>query len=327
MKREPLARLDADDALKAKLLPFCRLAPGEIWTDPVRGHRVGVLDAASAGQLARLTGERRVRLCVADPPYNLKVGNAATSRLFAIELERYLGFSRYWVKAVVPLLERDAHLYVWMGADQNAGFQPLPDFMLLMREFPELRSRSLITMRNQRGYGTQKNWMCVRQELLYYTKGRPEFTVRYTSIPKILKGYYKEVGGRRTENLERSRADCIRPGNVWVDIQQVFYRMEENVPGAYAQKPLRALERVIESGTKPGELVLDPFAHAGTTLIAAELSGRVCFTSDIDPVFAELTIRRLERLRKTGKTGWQCEHPFPELEEAGLATDFSRSMR
>jgi site-specific DNA-methyltransferase (adenine-specific) len=37
-------------------------------------------------------------------------------------------------------------------------------------------------------------------------------------------------------------------------------------------------------------------------------------TSDIDPVFAEITIRRLERYRETGKTGWQCEHPFPEIE-------------
>ena len=41
-----------------------------------------------------------------------------------------------------------------------------------------------------------------------------------------------------TENIERGKSPNIRPGNVWVDIQQVFYRMEENVPGCYAQKPL-----------------------------------------------------------------------------------------
>jgi len=40
-----------------------------------------------------------------------------------------------------------------------------------------------------------------------------------------------------------------------------------------------------------------------------------CFTSDIDPVFAELTIRRLERYRTTGREGWQWENPFPELSE------------
>ena len=100
-------------------------------------------------------------------------------------------------------------------------------------------------MRNRRGYGTQKNWMWVRQELLYYVKGNPNFNVdaEYTDIPKILRGYYKEVNGKITENLERSRSKYIRAGNVWVDIQQVFYRMEENVPGCYAQKPLKAIER------------------------------------------------------------------------------------
>ena len=60
-------------------------------------------------------------------------------------------------------------------------------------------SRSFITMRNQRGYGTQKNWMSVRQELLYYTKGKLEFYINaeYTDIPKILKGYYKTVNGKK----------------------------------------------------------------------------------------------------------------------------------
>ena len=172
----------------------------------------------------------------------------------------------------------------------------------------------MITLRNQRGYGTQKNWMSVRQELLYYIKGNPEFNVVYTGIPKVLKGYYKEVGGIRRENLDRSRSENIRPGNVWIDIQQVFYRMEENVPGAYAQKPLKAVERIILSSSREGDLIGDIFSHSGTTLIAAERLGRRCYTSDIDPIFAEITIRRLERFRDTGKTGWQWKNPFPELD-------------
>src|ERR1700741_3441145 len=102
----------------------------------------------------------------------------------------------------------------------------MPNCMIMMRERTDLQARSFITMRNQRGYGTQKNWMAVRQELLYYTKGSPEFNVEaeYTDIPKILRGYYKEVSGVVTENLERGKSDTIRAGNVWVDIPQVFYR-------------------------------------------------------------------------------------------------------
>ena len=193
--------------------------------------------------------------------------------------------------------------------------------MVMMSEFEDLEARSFITMRNQRGYGTQKNWMAVRQELLYYTKGNPDFAVVYTDIPKILRGYYKTIDGKRVENLERSRSDNIRPGNVWVDIQQVFYRMEENVPGAYAQKPLKAVERIIAACSREGDLVVDFFSHSGTTLIACERLGRVCYTFDIDPIFAEITIRRLEHFRETCRTGFQLQNPFRELEPPRVNTE------
>jgi site-specific DNA-methyltransferase (adenine-specific) len=184
--------------------------------------------------------------------------------------------------------------------------------MTMMAE-TEFASRSYITMRNQRGYGTPKNWMAIRQELLYYTKGEPSFDVQYTDIPRILRGYYKDVGGERTENQARSHSDCIRSGNVWVDIQQVFYRMEENVNGCFAQKPLKAIERIVMASSKPGDYVTDFFSHTGTTLLACERLGRKCVTIDIDPIFAEITIRRLEHFRATGKLGWQRENPFTEI--------------
>ena len=256
-------------------------------------------------------------LAVNDPPYNVAVGNANTANLSKVDMSKYLSFSEKWIKNVVSVMEENSHFYLWSGADQRDDFQPLPDIMILLRKFEELKSRNLITMRNQRGYGTQKNWMWVRQELLYYIKGEPEFNVDavYTDIPKILRGYYKNVKGVMTENLQRSKSNNIRAGNVWVDIQQVFYRMEENVPGCYAQKPLKAIERIIESGTNEGDLVIDFFAHSGTTLIAGELLNRKVYTLELDPIFAELTIRRLENYRSNGKTGWQWKNPFPELEE------------
>ena len=208
-------------------------------------------------------------------------------------------------------LKPDSSLYLWIGADQKAGFEPLPELMTMMRE-TAFTSRSLITLRNQRGYGTQTNWMCVRQELLYYTKGRPHFTPQYTEIPKTVRGYYKRVNGRRTENTERGCGPTIRAGNVWFDIQPVYYRMEENVNGCYAQKPLKAITRIIEASSARGDLVLDFFAHSGTTLLAAEMTGRRCFTMDIDPIFCEIAIRRLEHFRRTGRTGWQNSNPFAQ---------------
>ena len=157
--------------------------------------------------------------------------------------------------------------------------------------------------------------MSVRQELLYYTLGEPKFTPQYTEIPKALRGYYKEVNGEVTENLERGKSPYIRAGNVWIDIQQVFYRLEENVNGCYAQKPLKAIKRIVYASSAAGDTVIDLFAHSGTTLLQCEISDRRCFTSDMDPVFCEITIRRLEHYRKTGRTGWQNDNPFwQELE-------------
>ncbi|MEO0128097.1 MAG: site-specific DNA-methyltransferase [candidate division WOR-3 bacterium] len=313
---EEIKRLDLHGELREKILPLCRLKYGEIWQDPINGHKVGVLDATKIEDVKKIMGKEKAKLVVNDPPYNVVVGNANTDVLFKININKYLEFSRMWVQNAISIMDRDAHLYVWLGADYKDNFQPLPDFIILLREFKELKPKNLITLRNQRGYGTQKNWMWVRQELLYYVKGQPQFNVEaeYTDIPKILRGYYKEVNGKIMENLERSRSQFIRAGNVWVDIQQVFYRMEENVPGCYAQKPLKAIERVISSATNKGELVVDFFAHSGTTLIAGEKLGRKVYTFDINPIFAEITIRRLEHYRKTGKTGWQWRNPFSEIE-------------
>ncbi len=302
MKNLPLPRLDEPSDLRDRLMPYCRLNLGEVWTDGV--HRVGCLDAANAEHTTLLSNSIESTLAVHDPPYNLVAFEERS-------VEEFVQWCKAWVENSNNALSSNAALYLWLGADQNNHYQPLPDVMLMMRE-SGFASRSLLTMRNQRGYGTQKNWMAVRQELLYYIKGNPIFNIEaeYTDIPKILRGYYKEVGGEKTENMERSKSENIRAGNVWVDVQQVFYRMEENVNGCYAQKPLKSIERIIRASSSRGDAVLDYFAHSGTTLIAAEMLGRRCFTMDIDPIFCEITIRRLERYRATGKAGWQNGNPF-----------------
>ncbi len=308
MKNLPILRLDKNQEVHDYLIRYCRLKKGEVWVDPFGKHRVGCLDAASKADIQSLMNPSKATLAIQDPPYNLI---AFEQR----ELDAYIEWCKRWVNTTELALASAASLYIWLGADQTCNFQPLPDFMIMMRG-TSFRPRSFITLRNQRGYGTQKNWMAVRQELLYYVKGNPVFDVEaeYTDIPKILRGYYKEVNGQVTENLERSKSDNIRAGNVWVDIQQVFYRMEENVNGCYAQKPLKSCERIIKASSSRGDVVIDFFCHSGSTLIAAELLDRRCYTIDIDPVYCEIAIRRIEHFRRTGKTGWQNSNPFePEV--------------
>jgi site-specific DNA-methyltransferase (adenine-specific) len=301
-----LPRIDKDEKLQKLLAKYCRIKTGEVWIDKKKKHKVICLDAANKDYVLKYINQKSASLAIQDPPYNMVAFQKN-------DPEKFIAWCKKWIVVTEACLKKDSSLYVWLGADQRNHFEPFAEFILMMKA-SGFKSKNFITMRNQRGYGTQKNWMSVRQELLYYIKGKPVFNIEkvYTDIPKILKGYYKEVGGKIKENLERSKSKNIRASNVWVDIQQVFHLMEENVNGCYAQKPLPAIERIINVSSNPKDLVIDFFSHAGTTLLASEKLNRKCYTIDIDPIYCEISIRRLEHFRQTGKTGWQNSNPFAD---------------
>lgn len=304
MDKHPLPRFDKDDELRSLFLKYCRISSGDIWEDSIAKHKVGCLDSTDHNSINNLMGSSKASLAIHDPPYNFIAFQET-------ETENFIDWSKKWIEISSSILKENSSLYIWLGADYKNHFQPLADFILMM-EKSDFNSKSFITLRNQRGFGTSQNWMSIRQELLYYVKGHPVFNVDavYTEIPRVLKGYYKTVNGESTTNSERSKSEFIRSGNVWVDIQQVFYRMEENVNGCFAQKPLKALERIISVSSEENDLVIDLFSHSGTSLLACEKLKRMCLTTDIDPVFCEISIRRLENYRNTGKTGWQNSNPF-----------------
>ena len=60
------------------------------------------------------------------------------------------------------------------------------------------------------------------------------------------------------------------------------------------------MRRPILNHTRPGAIVYDPFLGSGTTLIAAELSDRICVGLDIDPRYVDMIIARWQKL--TGGT-------------------------
>ena len=45
-------------------------------------------------------------------------------------------------------------------------------------------------------------------------------------------------------------------------------------------------------GSPPGELVYDPFLGSGTSLIAAEMTGRICCGLEISPAYVDVIVRR-----------------------------------
>jgi len=57
-------------------------------------------------------------------------------------------------------------------------------------------------------------------------------------------------------------------------------------------KPVELVERAIRSSSRPGDLVLDAFGGSGTTLIAAEKSGRCARLMELDPKYCDVIVRR-----------------------------------
>jgi DNA modification methylase len=62
--------------------------------------------------------------------------------------------------------------------------------------------------------------------------------------------------------------------------------------GHGTQKPVECMRRPIENNSSPGQAIYEPFCGSGTTIIAAEISGRSCFAIEIDPAYVDVAVSR-----------------------------------
>ncbi|CCB63445.1 DNA methylase N-4/N-6 (fragment) [Hyphomicrobium sp. MC1] len=74
-------------------------------------------------------------------------------------------------------------------------------------------------------------------------------------------------------------------------------------------KPVAMLEDALLDMTNRDDIVLDPFLGSGSTLIAAEKTGRCCYGLELDPLYVDVILRRYHEvtgeqriLRETGET-------------------------
>jgi DNA modification methylase len=66
------------------------------------------------------------------------------------------------------------------------------------------------------------------------------------------------------------------------------------------QKPVECMRRPMQNNSNPGQAVYDPFLGSGTTLVAAETTGRVCLAMELEPRFVDVAVRRWQAF--TGMT-------------------------
>jgi DNA modification methylase len=69
--------------------------------------------------------------------------------------------------------------------------------------------------------------------------------------------------------------------------------------GHGTQKPVECMRRPIENNSSPGQAVYDPFLGSGTTMIAAEQTGRACFGLELNPTYVDVIVERWQQF--TGK--------------------------
>jgi DNA modification methylase len=70
---------------------------------------------------------------------------------------------------------------------------------------------------------------------------------------------------------------------------------ENEVTGHGTQKPVEIMRRPILNHTRPGEACYDPFLGSGSTLIAAESTGRICYGMDVDAKYVDVAVLRWQR--------------------------------
>lgn len=91
--------------------------------------------------------------------------------------------------------------------------------------------------------------------------------------------------------------------------------------GHSTQKPVECMKRPLENNSSPGQAVYEPFAGSGTTIIAAEMTGRACHAIELDPRYVDVCVRRWQDftgehavLEGDGSKFEEVSHARPETE-------------
>ena len=84
------------------------------------------------------------------------------------------------------------------------------------------------------------------------------------------------------------------------------------------QKPVECMRRPIENNSSPGQAVYEPFSGSGTTIIAAETTGRACHAIELNPAYVDVAIRRWQSFTGQAATLDGDGRTFQEIEASRL---------
>jgi len=237
---------------------------GDIWL--CGKHRVMCGDSTKAEDVERLMDGVKADMVFTDPPYgvNVKGGSKGNKTIAGDLTQTAIPFS--FDLAVQSATKSDARFY-FCGGEGNLGlYDKLFDRFL--RQLP----RHLIWMKN--GFVMKPNNYHNQYEIIYF-------------------GYGPKGGDLAHWFSGRTESEA---SDIW--------QVKRDAGSAYlhpTQKPVELPERAIKNSSPPGAVVYDPFGGSGSTLIAAEQTGRTAYLMEIDPLYVDVTVQRWEDY--TGEKG------------------------
>jgi len=141
----------------------------------------------------------------------------------------------------------------------------------------------------------RRGWLYTREEIMWFVKDNKKFiwnkknqysselVVKFSFIPK---------------------GTCKRLTNVWTDINEEMFKggkLKLNNNIHFAQKPIKAIERIIKAHTKEGDIVLDCFMGSGTTAVACINTKRDFIGIELSEEYCKIANERLTKLNSEGK--------------------------
>ena len=266
---------------------------GDLWV--LGQHRVLCGDSASAEDLNRLLGGAPVHLLNTDPPYNVKVeprsNNAIAAGLssFGPSHHQKLDLARHPSKAkpTGKLRPKDRPLQNDFLSDQ--------EFARLLRAWFGNAARVLLPGRSfyvWGGYANCANYPAALAESgLYFSQAIIWDKQHPVLTRKDFMGAHEWAfyGWR-----EGAAHEFFGPANV-PDLWSVK-KLNHTETVHLTEKPVELAARAIRYSSRKGEHVLDLFGGSGSTMAAAEQTGRRAFLMEVDPLYCDVIVERWQRL-------------------------------
>ncbi len=262
---------DPDDEVVPPVPMSPRTKPGDIWI--LGEHRVGCGDSRDAAFLERVIGSGgRVDAAFLDPPYNVRISGHAVAA----------GSHREFAMASGEMSEADFRSFLTdtLGAAVRVSRDGAVHFICM-----DWRHMDSVSSVGTSLYGERLN-LCVWNKSnagmgsLYRSKHELVFIYRVGAAPHLNMVELGTHGRNRT--------------NVWdyASVNSMRGSRREDLTLHPTVKPTAMVADAIQDVTRRGDLVLDLFLGSGTTLVAAERTGRRFRGLDIDPSYVDVAIER-----------------------------------